>query len=92
MGYFSNGTEGMGFEENFCCRCVLYDLLPMGCPIWAAHQEFNYRDCNNPESILHWFITQTDIHGGQKCDWFTPPDKVNPPPYHAALDQETGGG
>lgn len=46
MGYFSNGTEGMMFEEAWCSRCVHSDDRPgkaIGdkdnppCPVWMAH-------------------------------------------------------
>jgi hypothetical protein len=83
MGYFANGTEGMGFAENYCDKCILRVTSKYGCPIWAAHSEFNYRDCNNPKSILHWFITPgTEANGwAQTCAWFTTPGEQK------ALDQ-----
>jgi hypothetical protein len=84
MGYFSNGAEGMGFAENYCDKCVLSVTSKYGCPIRAAHSEFNYRDCNNPESILHWFISKGTKENGwvQTCAWFTTPEE------QTALDQE----
>ena len=41
MGYFSNGTEGMDYEERWCDRCVHQDPNVL-CPIWAVHYLFNY--------------------------------------------------
>lgn len=52
MGYFSNGTEGMSYEEHYCCRCLHQD----GCTVWLAHMLHNYKECNNENSILHLLI------------------------------------
>ena len=35
MGYFSNGTEGMIFQDRYCSRCV-HDVNN-DCPIWLMH-------------------------------------------------------
>lgn len=59
MGYFSNGTEGMQFEEDWCSRCVHQDVDGDVCPVWDAHQLHNYRDCNDKGSILHMLIERT---------------------------------
>lgn len=56
MGYFSNGTEGAGFEEAHCSRCVhgawardgwnpLDPAAEPGeiqCPVWSLHHLWNY--------------------------------------------------
>jgi hypothetical protein len=51
VGYFSNGTEGMIFEEQWCSRCVHSDYQPgkeigdrdnPACPVWMAHLLFAY--------------------------------------------------
>lgn len=44
MACFSNGTEGMCFE-NQCAKCK-YGEQP--CPIAWVQIEFNYEACNNP--------------------------------------------
>ncbi len=36
MGHFSNGSEGMAYQEKYCSRCV-HDDPDMGCEIWGAH-------------------------------------------------------
>jgi hypothetical protein len=59
MGYFSNGTEGELYYEDYCSRCV--HNKNEDCPIWDAHLLFSYRDCNNPESILHMLIPRDGI-------------------------------
>ena len=56
MGYFSNGTEGMLYEEGWCDRCVHRDADGSGCPVWNAHLLYNYQECNNKDSILHLLI------------------------------------
>lgn len=54
MGYFSNGTEGECYYEQYCSRCI--HNKNEDCPVWDAHLLFSYRDCTNPESILHMLI------------------------------------
>lgn len=57
MGYFANGSEGEGFQENFCDRCI-HDNEKKGlyCPIWNLHLRDNYKECNNEQSYLHSLI------------------------------------
>lgn len=43
MAYFSNGTEGMAFDDQ-CGRCK-YGQLP--CPIAAVQMHYNYDAANN---------------------------------------------
>jgi hypothetical protein len=69
MGYFSNGTEGMDYQERYCSRCV-HDKNE-DCPVWAAHLLYNYQECNKPESILHMLIPRTDNGlGNSACSLF----------------------
>ena len=65
MGYFSNGTEGMLYEEEYCQKCAHYD----GCAVWAAHYLHNYRECNNKESILDILIPRNGTEN-EKCRMF----------------------
>lgn len=58
MGYFSNGTEGALYYEQFCDRCVHDEN--QGCPIWNAHLMFNYQEGNKPDSVLHILIPRSD--------------------------------
>lgn len=57
MGYFSNGSEGEFYYEEYCSRCV-HDDPEKGkhCPIWNLHLLHNYEECNNKESFLHVLI------------------------------------
>lgn len=43
MAYFSNGTEGMVFDDQ-CSKCK-YGEDP--CPITWVQHEYNYEACNN---------------------------------------------
>ena len=57
MAYFPNGTSGEIFREHYCDRCK-WDKEQQ-CPIWNAHLEYNYKECNNDKSILHMLIKNT---------------------------------
>jgi hypothetical protein len=73
MGYFSNGTEGADFEEQFCKRCVHYGPEEgPGCPVWLAHLLYNYEECNsdsNAKSILDMLI-ERDTITSNRCTMF----------------------
>lgn len=43
MAYFSNGTEGMRFDEQ--CSMCKYGEEP--CPIAMVQMQYNYDACNN---------------------------------------------
>jgi hypothetical protein len=56
MGYFSNGTEGEIFEEQWCANCRHSDIsggreigVDPPCPVWFAHQLYAYELCNEDE-------------------------------------------
>ena len=96
MGYFSNGTEGMSYFEEYCEKCLhncngkpiwgaeLKDNHHQedgrgistspeetrGCPVWFAHQEHNYDECNNKDSILHKLIPRNEKGWNDKCLMF----------------------
>lgn len=72
MGYFSNGTEGMSYQEQFCDRC-LHDNADKGiyCPVWNLHLRDNYKECNNEGAAIHQLIprSKTDL-GNDRCKMF----------------------
>lgn len=73
MGYFSNGTEGMVYEERFCSRCVHRDGKDgqSGCALWLAHTLHNYEECNKKDSILHLLIPRSkDGLRNEECEMF----------------------
>jgi hypothetical protein len=54
MAYFSNGSEGMCFDDQ-CQKCKYGENY---CPIWGMQQEFNYEACNNElaQKIMNWLV------------------------------------
>lgn len=70
MAYFPNGTEGMDYEAQYCDKCIHQDPC---CPIWNAHMLYNYRDCDDDDSILHLLIPRSkDGLSNEQCRMFTP--------------------
>lgn len=73
MGYFSNGAEGMLYEEEWCDRCTHQG----GCAVWMAHLIHNYDECNKENSILHMLIPRAKNGlGNEQCRMFLPADPV----------------
>ena len=76
MAYFSNGTEGMAYEEQWCSRCVHYGDDGCGCAVLNAHAICNYNECNNEQSILHMLIPRTKNRlGNERCRMFVEVDR-----------------
>jgi hypothetical protein len=63
MAYFSNGTEGMCFDEQ-CSRCK-YGEQP--CPIAFVQMNYNYDACNNrvASAILNALVKNNGV-----CEMF----------------------
>lgn len=80
MGYFSNGTEGAFFEEEWCDTCQhgqdLHSDSPSGgCPVWDAHLFFAYEECgkkSNAEQILTLLIPRNADGLGNQCRMHLP--------------------
>ena len=73
MGYFSNGAEGMDYEDAYCSKCIHNDAAGPYCPVWALHKQFNYEECNKPDSFLHILIPRMkDGMGNERCKMFVP--------------------
>lgn len=72
MGYFSNGTEGMDYEAQFCDRCVHQGPEDgPGCMVWMLHFLHNYDECNNEDSMLHVLIPRSeDKLSNKQCTMF----------------------
>jgi hypothetical protein len=66
MAYFSNGCEGMDYMDEHCNDCV-HDP---GCKVLLAHQLHNYKECNNPESILHILIPRLEDGSNGACGMY----------------------
>jgi hypothetical protein len=70
MGYFSNGCEGLGYEEQYCSKCVHAPTEDTQCAVLEAHGLYNYDECNKKDSILHILIPR-DEHGyNEQCKMF----------------------
>ncbi len=76
MGYFSNGSEGDAYQEQWCYRCV-HDANN-DCPVWGAHLAFNYeqlrdsKDQHGPmRQLLGMLIPERKDHlGNEQCKLF----------------------
>lgn len=75
MGYFSNGTEGMSYEEEFCNRCVNVEISGV-CPILDLHMRWNYDQHGDAEidkakkQALDLFIPRDANGNNEKCRFF----------------------
>ena len=67
MGYFSNGTEGMQYEDQYCSKCAHCG----DCAVWDLHMLHNYDEANKDDSFLHKLIPldEKKIHN-LKCKMF----------------------
>lgn len=71
MGYFSNGTEGQVYREDYCDKC-LHDVNN-NCAVWNLHLTRNYAECNNENSILHELIPiAEDGLSNEQCRMYVP--------------------
>lgn len=79
MGYFSNGTEGMLYEERYCSNCLHYGDDGANCPILMIHSFHNgvgiapdaTEDDKRVASILNAFIPRGTTFN-EKCAMHTP--------------------
>lgn len=78
MGYFSNGTEGQIYQDQYCRRCIYYGPPEgPGCPVWGAHLFYSYELCNVPaeespgKAILDMLIPMSpDRLSNEQCRMF----------------------
>ncbi len=86
MGYFSNGTEGMIYEDTFCQRCIHRgDGDEGGCNIWLAHLLYAYEETgsgSNAEAILDLMIPRQEpgLNGNGRCTMFSQDPERDPLP------------
>ena len=55
MGHFSNGTEGMMYEEAWCDRCRFNADEDNACPVMIAHLLYDYdlsQDKEHPGKVI----------------------------------------
>lgn len=68
MGYFSNGTEGMDYENRYCDRCIHQHS---GCSIWLLHLEHNYNQSKEIQDMLNILIPRSkDGLSNEQCTLF----------------------
>jgi len=74
MGYFSNGTEGLVYQEDYCFNCV-HDINE-GCPVWNLHLMYSYELANKPGSFLDELIPKSkEGCYNEECRMFIPKSK-----------------
>jgi len=78
MGYFSNGTEHMMYDDQYCSKCHFqpdYEA-EKDCPILAIHSMFNYDQHNEDDRgkelkwILDLFIPIRENGFSDQCHFF----------------------
>lgn len=84
MGYFSNGTEGMIFEDKNCLRCIhLGSPDGPGCPVMLASFIYNYDQMKEGQEKLKGLLEilmPTDEDGFcRRCAMFA--EAVTDPPH-----------
>jgi hypothetical protein len=85
MGYFSNGTEGMMYESEYCENCRNYierdNSGVKSCPIMDAHMHANYDQFSKSKyskslkEVLETLIPTDGIYN-DTCSMFTPIESV----------------
>ncbi len=79
MAYFANGTDGMVYEDKWCCRCVHgHDAEESMCPVWFAHQLWNYDNRADGEiaTVLDAMIPTREDGFPDKYNMFVSTDDV----------------
>ena len=80
MGYFSNGTEGEIFQEQYGARC-LHNGDENGegplCPVWELHLLYDYDQLKNKD-LAHCLGALIPRQGGRNlaCRLFVPAASV----------------
>lgn len=71
MGYFSNGTEGMDYEERYCSTCLHRGPVNgPGCYVWFAHM-LHPSDGIKTGSILNLLIPRSkDGLSNERCTMY----------------------
>jgi hypothetical protein len=80
VGYFSNGSEGQGYMEHYCYKCVNWrdnGSGSEGCPIIDLHLLWNYEAIGKgsdgvKSTALNHFIPREGPYNGE-CTMFQLP-------------------
>jgi hypothetical protein len=74
MAYFSNGSSGDRYMENWCERCRNFkrreDEDTEGCPIWDLHLMYNYNENELHAKMRDHFIPMDKKYNPQQCRMF----------------------
>jgi hypothetical protein len=70
MGYFANGTEGLGYEDAYCRHCIHAPTETRNCPVMECHLVFNYEHCNDEKSPLHILIPKDKKCPARRCKMY----------------------
>jgi len=91
MAYFSNGTEGMMYQAEYCDNCINYrerDPWPelKWCSIWDLHMHHNSDQNIKTKlgkaliNVLETLIpTDKETHFASECSMFIRADEVSEP-------------
>lgn len=97
MAYFSNGTEGMIYESQYCENCINYrEYDPLNglksCPIWDLHYQYSYEQNKKTKvgkvliNILETLIpTKKDSTFPDECSMFLQSPPSNEVEYGKVL-------
>lgn len=69
MGYFSNSSEGMAYEDKYCSKCV-HNKAEGGCAVLFAHAMWGYGAEDDVKSILDVLIPRDDKGFNEECSMF----------------------
>lgn len=65
MGYFSNGTEGLAWQEKWCHNCVNFkdrgDGRGEGCPVFDLHYLYNYDQLERAKPPIYLHIRRGNL-------------------------------
>jgi len=84
MGYFSSGTEAMGYQERYCFQCVHWHI-DYGCPCWQAHTD--WWQLKNSEVIFDKIIPMDDDGNNLECYYFISTSELSNEELTAELEK-----
>lgn len=78
MGHFSNGSEGMSYEERYCGNCANMET----CHILNLHAVHNYTKNYVKRMMLNEFIPVNEKGENLKCRMFLSKIELPEKDYH----------
>ena len=71
MGYFSSGTEGLDYEDQYCVRCAHNPPEDEKCcPVWMAQMSYNASADAEAKDILAMLIPRNEDGFNEQCTMF----------------------